>query len=151
MALDINGLIDAIASHAAATGYFDRVNQHEPKSPPGSGLTGAVWMQDIRAVQSSGLDSSSALLVFNVRLYTSMAQEPQDRIDPHLVDAVSALFGAYSGDFTLGGLARAVDVRGAEGTPLDAKAGYLKQADFSFRVITITLPVIVNDVWQEGT
>lgn len=150
MALDITGIIDAIVSHALASGYFERVNGHEPKSSPGSGLTAAVWVQNVRAVQSSGLAVSSALLVFNVRLYTSMAQEPQDQIDPTLVQAVSALFDAYAGDFELGGLIRAVDLRGMEGTVLAAVAGYITQGGVTYRVITITLPVIVNDVWDEA-
>jgi hypothetical protein len=150
MALDIQAIIDAIVTDLLASGYFERVNAHEPKSSPGSGLTAAVWVQDIRAVQSSGLDSSSALLVFSVRLYTSMAQEPLDAIDPQLVNAVSTLFSAFAGGYTLGGLVREVDVRGSEGVMLEAKAGYLKQADFSHRVITITLPVVVNDVWEEA-
>lgn len=149
MALDIAGVLNAIVSHALASGYFERVNQHEPESNPGSGLTAAVWVQDIRATQTSGLDVSSALLVFNVRLYTSMAQEPQDLIDPTLVQATSGLFDAYAGDFTLGGLVRAVDVRGVEGVPLDAKAGYLPQDGVTYRVMTITLPIVVNDVWEE--
>jgi hypothetical protein len=150
MALNITGIIDAIVSHALASGWFERVNGHEPKSSPGSGLTAAVWVQNIRAVQSSGLSVSSALLVFNVRLYTSMVQEPQDQIDPTLVQAVSGLFDAYAGDFELGGLIRAVDIRGMEGTALAAVAGYLTQGGVTYRVITITLPVIVNDVWQEA-
>lgn len=150
MALNITGIVDAIVSHALASGWFERVNGHEPKSSPGSGLTAAVWVQNIRAVQSSGLSVSSALLVFNVRLYTSMVQEPQDQIDPTLVQAVSALFDAYAGDFELGGLIRVVDIRGMEGTALAAVAGYLTQGGVTYRVITITLPVIVNDVWQEA-
>lgn len=149
MALDIDAIIDAVASHASATGWFDRVNGHEPKNAPGNGLTGAVWVEGVRPVASSGLASSSALLVLNVRLYTSMLQEPQDRIDPTMVKALSDLFAAYAGDFTLGGLVRHVDLRGADGIPLSAKAGYINQDQRMFRVITITLPVVVNDAWDE--
>lgn len=150
MALDIDGILNAVVSHAGASGYFERVNQHEPKNAPGLGLTAAVWVDTIRTVPSSGLASSSALLVFNVRLFTSMLQEPQDAIDPNLVRALSALYAAYSGDFTLGSLVRHVDLLGAEGAPLSAKAGYLNQDNRLYRLFTITLPVIVNDVWDQG-
>lgn len=151
MALDIDSLLDRIVSHALASGYFDLVNQHEPKNAPGSGLTAAVWVDDIRpALGSSGLASSSAVIVFNIRLYTSMLQEPQDAIDPEMVKALNALYAAYAGDFELGGDARMVDLRGAEGTTLQAKAGYLNQDNKLYRVFTITLPVIVNDAWDEA-
>jgi hypothetical protein len=149
MTLNVTAILDAVVSHALASGYFDQVNQHEPKNAPGAGLTGAVWVDSIRPAMSSGLDSSSALLVLNVRLYTSMLQEPQDAIDPTVMDATNALYAAYAGDFTLGGLVRHVDLRGAEGAPLQAKAGYLNQDQRMYRVMTITLPVVVNDAWDE--
>lgn len=151
MALDIDNLLDVVVSHALASGYFEKVNQHEPKNAPGSGLTAAVWVDDIRpALSSSGLNSSSAVIVFNIRLYTSMLTEPQDSIDPGMVKALNSLFLAYAGDFELGGDARMVDLRGAEGRPLSAAAGYLNQDNKLYRVFTITLPVIVNDAWDEA-
>lgn len=149
MALDVDGIVDAVMSHAMACGYFDRVNGHEPKNAPGNGLSAAVWSDTLRPVPSSGLASVSALLILNVRMYTSMLQEPQDAIDPNMLNALSALFTAYAGDFTFGGLAREVDLLGAEGVPLQAKAGYLNQDNKLYRVITITLPVVVNDAWDE--
>jgi hypothetical protein len=149
MAVDIDGILDALVSHAAATGYLDQVNQHEPTNRPGHGITAAVWIDHVRPVQSSGLDSTSVLMVFNLRLYTSTLQEPQDAIDPEMVRVIDALFTAYIGDFTLGGLVRGVDVRGIEGPPLDGQAGYLKQDEVLYRVFTITLPVVVNDAWDE--
>ena len=72
-----------------------------------------------------------------------------DAIDPNLVKALNALFAAYAGDFELGGDARMVDLRGAEGAQLSAKAGYLNQDQKLYRVFTITLPVIINDAWDE--
>lgn len=151
MPFDVQGIVDAVQSHAAASGWFEAVNGHEPKNRPTSrGVSAAVWADTIQPVQSSGLASASALLVLNVRLYTSMLQEPQDAIDPTMLSAVSALMAAYAGDFTLGGLVREVDLFGASGVMLTAKAGYLTQDQTMFRVFTITLPLIINDAWDEG-
>ena len=149
MALDINGILDAVASHAAASGYFDRVGTHEPENAPGFGLTAAVWMDRLSPVLS-GLASTTGRVVFNVRLFTPMAQEPADAIDPNLTAACDALFRAYVGDFTLGGLVREVDVRGSQGIGLEARAGYIEQDGTLLRVYTITLPVVVNDLWDEA-
>lgn len=149
MALDIGGLIDAVASHALASGYFEQVNQHEPANKPGSGLTAAVWTDDIAPVRTSGLDSVSARLGFFVRLYTSTVQEPRDMIDPSMIAATDALVRAYTGDFTLGGTVRHVDIFGASGPGLNARAGYLPMDGVLLRVITISLPVIINDLWDE--
>lgn len=150
MALDITGILDAAISHASASGHFDQVNGHEPVSPsPSGGLTAGVWVDDILPIRSSGLNSTSALVVLMVRLYTSAQQLPLDAIDPNMVAAVDDLCTAYVGDFTLGGLIRSIDVRGINGQPLRARAGYLPQDGTVQRVMTITLPCIVNDLWEE--
>lgn len=152
MALDqaaVNAIFNAVVSHALATGLFERVNQHEPKSAPGTGLTSAIWVDAIDTAPS-GLAATSALLVLNNRLYTNMLAEPQDLIDPNLLTATSTLFAAYAGDFELGGNVRAVDLRGMSGTRLAARAGYIPQDNRLFRAYTITLPLIINDAWDEA-
>ncbi|MFF7096414.1 hypothetical protein ACFY9A_29065 [Streptomyces rubradiris] len=151
MALDITGILDAAISHASASGYFDAVNGHEPIHPsPSGGLTAGVWVDRVTPVRSSGLDSVTALVVLNVRLYTSAQQLPLDAIDPAMVAAVDALCTAYAGDFTLGGLVRQVDIFGIHGQTLDVRAGYLPQDGALQRVMTIWLPCIVNDLWEEA-
>lgn len=150
MSLDVVTVLNAIESHALASGHFDQVSGHEPKSPPGNGITAAVWVEQIGpAAGASGLASTSARLAFSVRLYTSMLTEPLDMIDPNLMAALDALMTAYSGDFALGGIVRDVDLLGAYGDPLSARAGYMTQAGGEYRVLTIVLPVIVNDLWDQ--
>lgn len=149
--MDSQAIIDAIVSHAAALGRFERVNAHEPKSPPGSGLSCAVWVDRIAPVASSGLAATSALVVVNVRVYTNMLTEPADAIDPALMQAVDALLAALSSDLDLGGQVRCVDLIGQTGTALSAQAGYLTQDSRLYRVMTVTVPLIVNDAWTQQT
>ena len=75
---------------------------------------------------------------------------PEDLIDPNLAEATDALFEAYIGDFELGGSARNIDVRGAQGNGLGARAGYQTVDKATYRVIDITIPIIVNDAWTES-
>jgi hypothetical protein len=151
MTINITGILDGIQSHAMATGLFDRVSGHEPKNPPGNGLSFASWVQRISPVPAaSGLAVSSGRLEFNARLYSSFIQQPEDAIDPNLVAATDTLMSVYSGDFELGGNVRNIDLLGQTGTPLSAQAGYLTQAGKTYRVITIVLPVIVNDLWSQA-
>lgn len=149
MALDVTTLLDKVTSHAATLGYFDRINTHEPKNAPGNGLSASVWFDQIEVIRTSGLASSSAKVTLNIRLATNMIQEPQDMIDTNLVNALNALMAAYHGDFELGSQVRMIDVLGAYGTPLSAQAGYLNQDNKIYRVFTIKLPLIVNDVWDQ--
>lgn len=149
MTFNPQAVFDGIQSHAMASGFFDRVGTHEPKSPPGNGLTCAIWADRIECVLSSGLASSTVRAVFRVRIYSNMIQEPQDAIDPNVLTATASLFAAYNGDFELGGEARHIDILGSEGEPLLAEAGYLEISGRMNRVMTISLPVIFNDAWSQ--
>lgn len=150
MALDIRTILGAVESHALQSGFFQAVNGFEPKSAPQTGLTCAIWVEQIGPARgASGLDSTSARLALFVRLYTPMVTQPEDAIDPDLMTALDALMAAYSGDFTLGGLVRDVDLLGRHGDPLSARAGYLTTSGAEYRVMTITLPLIVNDLWEQ--
>lgn len=149
MTIVLQDLLDHVVTHVQLTGYFESVNQHEPKNAPGNGLRCAVWVDDIQPVRS-GLDMTTVRIVFNLRLYSNMIQEPQDSIDANLTDALSALFDEYSGDFTFDGTVQCIDLLGKEGVSLSAKAGYLKQDSTLYRVYTIVLPVIVNDAWTQS-
>lgn len=147
----VDDITNALVSHAASIGYFDQVNLHEPKAKPGYGITCAIWLQSIGPFPAgSGLRSTSGHLIFNVRAYTTMLQDPQDAIDPNVLKAVATLMAAFSADFTLGGIIRNVDLLGAYGTSLRANAGYVNLANTLYRVLTITVPMIVNDVWPQS-
>lgn len=151
MSLDIRSILDAMASHAMASGLFDTVNRHEPKSKPGNGITAAIWPQTIRPTpRGSGLISTTSRIELTVRLYSPMLSEPQDDIDPALVGACDLLMAAYSGDFTLGGIIKEIDLLGEYGEPLSARAGYLNIDGKIFRIYDVTVPVIVNDLWTQG-
>lgn len=149
--MDTQGIIDALVSNAASTGLFTQVNTHEPKSAPRSDLLCAIWIDRVLPyAERSGLNATSALLIFNARIYTSMTQFPQDAIDPKVVIAVDTLMTQYSGDFTLGGEVANIDLLGESGFMLEAQAGYITQDNKPYRVMTITIPLIVNDAWTQA-
>lgn len=156
MALDATGILTAVQDHALASGLFETVNLHEAKNAPGNGLRAEIWVQSISPVPAgSGLKATTARIELTLRIRSNMLQEPQDAIDPAIISAVDVLMTAYSGDFTLGGKVRNVDLLGATpaigsgGGPLQAQAGYLNQDGKLFRVMDITLPLVVNDVWEQ--
>lgn len=151
MALDIVTILNRVQEHALTSGWFTDVNGEEPKSPPDtSGLTAAVWVQDIGPARgASGLISTSVRLALTVRLYAGLYTEPGDAIDPRLIQALDALMASYSGAFTLAGAVRDVDLLGAYGDPLSARAGYMVQSGTEYRVVDIVLPLIVDDLWEQ--
>lgn len=149
MSLDLPSLLDELQSLPATLGVFETMTYHEPKNAPGQGVTYAMWVDAIDPVQSSGLAATSVRIAFTVRLYTNMVQEPQDDIDTVMLQAVSDLMNAYSGGFTLASEAREIDLLGQFGAALSAKAGYLNQNNNLYRVMTLVVPVIVDDAWDQ--
>jgi hypothetical protein len=149
--MDFVAILNAVQSHAQASGLFERVNGAEPANPPGNGLTAAVWADTIGpAPAGSGLAATTARFTLMLRIYSNMLQDPPDAIDPEILAAVDALMTAYAADFQLGGLVRNVDLLGQTGPPMAAQAGYVQQDGALYRVMTITLPVLVNDAWTQA-
>lgn len=148
--METAAFVDAVVSHALSTGYFERVNKHEPKSAPPDGLTAAVWFASIDPLRNNpSLYQTSVRLVITVRIYAGMIQEPQDGIDTQVMECVDTLMEAYTGDFTLDGLVREVDLLGQHGVPLSCLAGYLTVDKKMMRVVDINVPLIVSDAWSQ--
>ena len=149
MAFDFQALIDAVASDALVTGIFDTVNAHEPTSAPGNGMTCSIWSSDIRSVPSSGLGAVSVLVELTARIQTPRIQEDPNTIDPLIMQAVGTLMAEFGGGFTLGGIVREIDLLGQHSSGLGAKPGYVTQNNVVYRVMDMTVPIIVNDLYAE--
>ena len=145
----VSSLFAHVQSGALELGIFEAVNNHEPLSAPGNGIHAAVWVDSIVPVgRASGLAATSGVVTLMFRLYSSAIQKERDAIDPALLAAVSTLLGQYSSTFTFGGTVRNVDLLGMYGRSLSAQAGYLTQDAKILRIFTVTVPVVINDLWQ---
>lgn len=152
MSLDTKVTLNSITSHLLTMGLFERVGKHEPKNAPGTGLTAAIWADRIRpAGGGSGLNETAAVTTFIMRIYTSMIAEPQDEIDPNMVDAADRIMEELSGDFGLGGVVKNIDLLGEFGQAMEAHAGYVEIDHKLFRVIDIFIPVIVRSAWAQSS
>src|SRR5580698_1110435 len=148
----INIVLDKVISYAMASGRFDNVNGHEPKNAPGAGVYCSVWVQTIFTMgKLSGLAASSGAIVLSVRVYTSFTQQPFDAIDPQITAAITDFMGSLTGDFEFGQEAsvRNVDVLGQTGVKFQAQAGYVEIDRQVFRVMTLTVPIIINDMFTQ--
>ena len=147
----IDNIHNGMLTVALESGYFTSVNSHEPTSAPaGLDMFAAVWCQLIKPVPArSGLNKTSGMLIYNLRMYTNQ-MEDQDYIDPQMLRATSDLMRRYSGRFALGGLICAIDLLGAYDIPLSAVAGYLQLGTTKYRVMTLTIPMIVDNLFTQA-
>src|SRR5260370_37732 len=109
-------------------------------------------MQLIKPIRTCGMGATSGIVVLMARIYKNFRSEPFDMIDPDVMSATTDMMGAISGDFQFGGAAgvRAVDLLGSSGTALSAQAGYVEIDRQMFRVMTITIPIILNDMFSQA-
>lgn len=144
----LDGLVDAVASWASRTGAFGPVTPEEPTTgPTGSGLAAGVWEHGMRPARSSGLAAVSFRVTLMLRALISVRVEGRDKIMRRATDAFMV---SLLGDLSLGGLVRKVDVFGAEGQALEVARGYVGSGEITYRSTTITIPVIVNDLYSEA-
>lgn len=146
----IENLVSALESKAMEIGVFKSVNFHEPKSAPGTGLRLAMWADLIEPIgPASGLSATTGYVTCVARVYGNMIQKPEDDIDPRIMAAVSSLMAAYSEDFTLGSSVRDIDLLGMYGQKMMAKAGYVQIGSDMYRIMDLTIPVVINDLWDQ--
>jgi len=152
MAFDLTATLDVLRSHAQASGWFAAVTGHEPKSAPevGDQLFASFWLNGLSPVRSSGLASTSALLDLQARLYASAFVEPRDAVELVMGKVAIDFMGRVSGDFTLGGNVRDVDLLGGYGAGLNMRMGYLDQDGKKYRIAVVSIPCIVNDLFTQA-
>lgn len=148
MSLNLRAIIDAVASHALATGYLEQFDRHEAKSAPGTGLHGSTWAAVIGPADS-GLASTSVKLEYTLRIQQNMLAEPQDDIDELIIAVYDALITSLSSDYSLGGLIRNIDLNGRYGAGLSGRMGYIPLDKKLFRALDVLVPMILNDVWEQ--
>lgn len=150
MALDIQSVLDNIASHAMATGHFETVLGYVSKQSSTNGITAALYVENIQPIRSSGLSNTSIRLEIEMQIYSSTYQAPYDGIDVNMVLATDAMFTALIGDFDLGSEVRHIDIFGAHGQSLRVRSGFMNLDGKEFRVFQITIPVILDEVWDQA-
>jgi hypothetical protein len=153
-AVTTTAVTSALQTHAGKSGLFEAIAGHAILSPHPTGL--AWWCMVDRIAPyaaGSGLAATTGVLTYKTMITLNTATlQPLDLVDPRVTEAADAMFRAYIGGFTLGGLVRNVDVYGAAGRPLMSEAGWLNiggDGGSRYRAMITTLPLIINDLWSE--
>lgn len=145
-AAQAQALFDALQSAVQGTGLFQGVDTHEPESPPGLRLYCSIMLGPLRAVPASGLNATSGQVTFTIRIWSRARQRPLDKIDPELLAAAATVMGVLSGKFTLAGTVRNIDLFAMSGVP-----GWIEFEGEQFRVMEITVPIVINDMFTQSS
>ena len=145
-AAQAKALFESIRSYAQELGIFEAVATHDPWNAPGNRLFCSITLGPVRPLPAdSGMIAVTGQVTLLIRVWSSALQKPLDNIDPELLGTLSALIGQLAGGFTLGGTVRDVDLMGLSAVP-----AYVDFEGKPLRVIEITCPVVINDMWAEA-
>jgi hypothetical protein len=143
-AASVAALFSAVTSALKQTALFQKIDVGEPKSPPGTRLYCSVMLGPMRAVPSSGLNSTSGQVTILIRIWSKAEQRPLEKIDPEIASAAALVMGTLSGRYTLGGIARNIDLFQMTATP-----GWIEFENESYRVCELSVPIVINDMFAQ--
>lgn len=151
--LDWAGLRSAVLTHAKLYGLYARHQDHEFLTPPGDGLSVAVFggPDALAPIRAGGLGLTSGRVELLARIYHPARSTPAGAIDARLMAAADDLIYRLTADFTLNARARHLDVHGAYGEALRARLGWLPYPGEGgvYRVADVTVPIILNDLYEQ--
>ncbi len=146
-AFEIRATLKVIQSHIAASGYAPLNQIGEPK--------GALATRDRLGASvhlGTGIVNRAALgggteerHIVIVRFYMNALAEPQEDIEFLLSEGVSKVSEALIGDFTLGSTVRNIAIAGEAGQALAYESGYLDISGTMYRIVDLTVPMIVDN------
>jgi hypothetical protein len=139
----------ALATHVKALGGIERVQEFDPTNAPGKGITACLVAMTGDPRSPTGLASSSLRLIWTVRFLMPPSQ-PLGSVDPKLLGKAGNLITRLAADLTLGGLARVIDLRGMAGQSVEWRFGWVEIGGTLYRLLDVTVPLIINDVFPEA-
>jgi len=137
-------LFSALTSALKQLAAFQQVDVGEPVSPPGNRLYCSLMLGPVRPA-SSGLSATSGEVTFLIRIWSKAQQRPLEKIDPEILAAAAAVMGKLSGQFTLAGTVRNINLMTMSGLP-----GWIEFEGEPYRVMEITVPIVINDMFSQS-
>ena len=137
MAIKTRAVMLNLQSKLLATGRFKAVTIGEPTRAPESPHAAVLMSRYEVPMVTSGTIERRTLMI---RIYIKAFQEPTADVEYLLDDLVTETMEDIFEDYDLGG-----NVRAVEPTLVTATSGYQQVDDTTFRLVDISVPVIIDD------
>lgn len=143
-------VLDALTDHAERLGVFDIVMEGDPVGLPGDQMV-LSWNADSGRPERtmSGLAATSILLTVIGRTFISNKVSPMAGLERKLLVVVDTVMESFHAQIQLGETDMHVDVLGQSGVDLRWQAGFVPVDDELYRVVDITIPVIITDMYAQ--
>lgn len=150
--LNAASVLAALKTVFEATGCFDAgVITSSGVAPPPVGMSVQIYAippwKPLK--ERSGLRTTSMLTTWAARMLTPIGTPPADDLDMNLLTAYSTVMNVLVGGFTLNGQVEQLDLLGAYGVGMPMDPQYLQMGGDVYRAMTLTLSLVLDDVWEE--
>jgi len=143
MAFNPRPIMERLRSFLAASGRFTGgTSIGEPKAPPGKGSYAAVILGPIVPTELAAGGAVSGRIDLIVRIYRDAINEPLEDTEFTMAQTILELFEDFCGDFDFGD----ANVRNLLPLDMAATPGYQTIGNIMYRVVDITVPLMVNDL-----
>ena len=147
MAFNIKNTLHAVETYVQNLGLFSSVQIGEPKQALGQGFHAAIFMEAVSiGMIYLGGDTRESHVV-QLRIYRDMLAEytdPQNSLEADLASVVSKIMENLLGDTDLESNVMTIDAGGMDGPSMIATYGYIEVGGQMYRVVDISIPLIVN-------
>ncbi len=139
MAFDPGPIMHELETQLSASGW--QTGQiAEPMSPPAERL-GAVIFDGVEITEAT-MKSASGLVKFIVRLYYKHFEEPLEGTEKDIATAILQLISDIAGKYGLSDS----EVRNVLPFSLNARAGFQTIGQTTYRLVDLSVHVMVNDI-----
>lgn len=148
--LDAAGVLAALETVFQAIGGIESVITSSGVAPPANGVSVQIYaIPPWKPIgKRSGLATVSMLTTWAARLVAPIGSPPADNLDMTLLAVYSNAMNTLAGGFTLNGEVEQLDLLGAYGTGMPMDPQYLEMGGAVYRAMTMTLSLVLDDVWR---
>ena len=141
--------MQTVMDHFAKSGRFGGgVQIGEYANPPTAqgqaGMAMAVMFEGASVILMAAGGETRERHRVVARVYRAANAEPKADVETDIAFATSLIMGDIIGDYTLGGEILEVDIAGIYGEGLTATAGHLEVGGVMYRIVDITLSLLVD-------
>ena len=148
--LEIINIQNQVLTHCQQIGVFDNVLTEEPDSLQAGTTTASIVLDSIKPdPKTSGLAQTNAIIVFKIGIWQNSTVHPHFGVPQETMLAAETLIESLHTSLTLNNDVMTVDLFGWSSTGLDVQTGYAPFDEGIYRIVEITVPIIVNDVWTQ--
>jgi len=140
MPYDPSPLFDALQSKLAASGWVTNVMIAEPNLPPVDKAAAVIFAG--AAITHTTLSNASGEVRFLIRFYYDALASPRANREKEIARLALEIMDDLGGDFDLGN----ASVRNVDVVNLAATAGFQTIGSKMYRLVDLTVNVIVNDM-----